>query len=401
MRFEFRGFDQKGNFKVGTISAEDKNKAINLLQEQGILVTYIKPLSEVKPLILWGGVSYLDLAFFCSSLKFLLKGGVSLDEALKSLSQQISKASFKRVIEELYESVLAGLPLSQAMEKFSDIFEPTMVRLVRIGELSGNLEDVLETLSNHYENQHRLRTKIINAMFYPAIVLMTFLITMFVLFFEVIPKISSLFEENNLELPAFTKYMIMVSKFLINYGVYFLLFVIFVIYILVQYFRTEEGKLAIYNFLSGFPIFGQLIKEINVLTILESLSFLIKGGLPIAESLKIVSESISNPYYKSALEFIADETNKGKSIYESIKNFPDLFQPFVITSFQVGEKAGNLYNSLNVMKEFISQSLENKLANITELIQPIIIVILAVGLIFLELSLILPIQQLSRAFSTM
>lgn len=400
MRFEFRGFDQEGNFKSGIISAKDRDTAISVLQNQGILVTYIKPISEIKPLLILGGVSYLDLAFFCRALKFLLKSGVSLDESLKALAQQVSKPQFRRIIEEIYESVLAGLPFSQALEKFSDIFEKTMVRLIRIGEISGNLEEILDNLANHYENQNKLRNKIIGAMIYPALVLLIFLVTMFVLFTQVIPKIAGIFEENNLELPTFTKYMALVSNFLLNYGIYVLLFVIFLIYVLIQYLKTEEGKLFIYNLLASFPLFGPLLQEINNLSILESLTFLIKGGLPIAESLKIVSESMTNPYYKNALEFIAEETSKGKSIGDSIKNFPDLFTPLVIQAFYTGEKTGNLYNVLNIIKEHLSTNIEFKISNISEYIQPFIIIILAIGLVVLELSLILPIQQLSRAFST-
>lgn len=400
MKFEFRGFDQEGNFKTGIITANDKDNAISILQNQGLLVTYIRPISETKPLFIFGGISYLDLVIFCRSLKFLLQGGIPLDEALKTLTQQIQKYQFRRIIEEIYENVLAGLPLSQSLEKFSNIFEKSMIRLIRIGEISGELEGVLDTLANHYENQSKLRNKVIGAMIYPALVLLIFLVTMFVLFTQIIPKIAGIFEENNLELPTFTKYMVLISNFILNYWIYLLLFIIFIIFTLIQYFKTEEGKLFIYNFFAKVPLFGMLLKDINNLDILESLSFLIKGGLPIAESLKIVSESISNPYYRNALEFIAEETSKGKSLGDSIKNFPDLFHPMTIQAFYTGEKTGNLYNVLQVIKDYLYMNIEFKISNISEYIQPFMIVILAIGLIILELSLIIPIQQLSRTFST-
>ncbi len=396
MKFEFRGFDQEGNFKIGIIEAVNKETAINLLHNQNILVTYIKPVTEIKPLIILEKISYLDKAFFCRALQYLLAAGISLDESLKTIAQQTSKIAFRRIIEEVYEDVLAGLPFSQALEKFPEIFEKSVVRLIRIGELSGNLEEVLGSLSAHYENQHRLRTKIISAMFYPAMVLAIFLVTMYVLFFNVIPKIAAIFEENNLELPAFTKYTFMVSKFFADYGLYLVIFIIFLIYLLWQYLRSEEGALFLYNFLTNFPVFGPLLKEVNVLNIIESLTFLIKGGLPIAESLKIISESLSNPYYKNALEFIAEETAKGKSIADTFNAFPDLFQPLVVQSFYAGEKAGNLYKALTTIQNYLYNSIETKLLNISELIQPIMIIFLAGGLILLELTLIIPIQQLSR-----
>jgi type II secretory pathway component PulF len=399
-KFEFRGFDKEGNFKVGIIEAVDKESAIKILHNQNLVVTYIKELSEIKPLITWGGVSLLDLAFFYRALNYLLKAGTSLDEAVKSLASQTNKLSFKRILEDVYNNIISGLPLSQSLEKHTNIFEKSATRLIRIGELSGNLEEVLENLAKHYENQHKFRTKLIQSMYYPAIVLLIFLVTMFVLFFNVIPKIANLFKENNLTLPLVTQYFVMVSEFLVNNGIYVLLFLIFLIYVIIEYFKSEEGKLLLYNFLANMPVFGVLLKEIQILNILESISYLIKGGLPISESLKIVGESITNPYYKSAVLFIAEETEKGKPISLSISNFPDLFPGLVQQAFATGERTGNLYNSLITIIDYYSADIENRTNNLAEAIQPLMVIILAVGLVFVEMSLLLPISQLARSLTT-
>jgi type IV pilus assembly protein PilC len=399
-KFEFRGFDKEGNFKVGIIEAVDKESAIKILHNQNLVVTYIKELSELKPLITWGKVSLLDLAFFYRALNYLLKAGTSLDEAIKSLASQTNKLSFKRVLEDVYNNIISGLPLSQSLEKHSNIFEKSATRLIRIGELSGNLEEVLENLAKHYENQHKFRTKLIQSMYYPAMVLLIFLVTMFVLFFNVIPKIANLFKENNLTLPLVTQYFVMVSEFLVHNGVYVLLFLIFLIYVIIEYFKSEEGKLFLYNFLANMPVFGVLLKEIQILNILESISYLIKGGLPISESLKIVGESITNPYYKSAILFIAEETEKGKPISLSISNFPDLFSGLVQQAFATGERTGNLYNSLITIIDYYTADVENRTNNLAEAIQPLMVIILAVGLVFVEMSLLLPISQLARSLTT-
>jgi len=255
-------------------------------------------------------------------------------------------------------------------------------------------------LAKHYENQHKFRTKLIQSMYYPSIVLLIFLVTMFVLFFNVIPKIANLFKENNLTLPLVTQYFVMVSEFLVNNGIYVLLFLIFLIYVTIEYFRSEEGKLLLYNFLANMPVFGVLLKEIQILNILESISYLIKGGLPISESLKIVGESITNPYYKSAVLFIAEETEKGKPISLSISNFPDLFPGLVQQAFATGERTGNLYNSLITIIDYYTADIENRTNNLAEAIQPLMVIILAVGLVFVEMSLLLPISQLAKSLST-
>jgi type IV pilus assembly protein PilC len=399
-KFEFRGFDKEGNFKVGIIEAVDKESAIKILHNRNLVVTHIKELGEIRTLITWGMVSLLDLAFFYRALNYLLKAGTSLDEAVKSLASQTNKLSFKRVLEDVYNNIISGLPLSQSLEKHTNIFEKSATRLIRIGELSGNLEEVLENLAKHYENQHKFRTKLIQSMYYPAIVLLIFLVTMFVLFFNVIPKIANLFKENNLTLPLVTQYFVMVSEFLVNNGIYVLLFLIFLIYVIIEYFKSEEGKLLLYNFLANMPVFGVLLKEIQILNILESISYLIKGGLPISESLKIVGESITNPYYKSAILFIAEETEKGKPISLSISNFPDLFPGLVQQAFATGERTGNLYNSLITIIDYYSADIENRTNNLAEAVQPLMVIILAVGLVFVEMSLLLPISQLARSLTT-
>ncbi len=399
-KFEFRGFDKEGNFKVGIIQAVDKESAIKTLHSQNLVVTFIKEVGEIQPLITWGNISLLDLAFFYRALKYLLKSGTSLDEAIKSLANQTNKLNFKRVLEDVYNNILAGVPLSQSLEKHPSIFDKSAIRLIRIGELSGNLEEVLENLAKHYENQHKFKTKLIQSMYYPIIVILIFLVTMFVLFFNVIPKIANLFKENNLTLPLVTQYFVIISEFLVNNGIYVLLFLIFVIYILVEYFRSDEGKLVLYNFLSNLPIFGILLKEIQILNFLESLSYLIKGGVPISESLKIVGESTTNPYYKSAVLFIAEETEKGKPISLSLSNFSDLFPGLVQQAFATGERTGNLYNSLITIIDYYTADLENRTNNLTEALQPLMIVILAAGLVFVEMSLLLPISQLAKSLST-
>ena len=281
-KFEFRGFDKEGNFKVGIISAIDKDLAIQSLHNQGLVVTYIKELGEIKPLITWGKVSLIDLAFFYKALNYLLKAGTPIDEAIKSLANQTNKLSFKRVLEDVYNNIVAGLPLSQSLEKYPDVFERSATRLIRIGELSGSLEEVFDNLSKHCTNQHKFRTKLIQSMYYPIMVLLIFLMTMFVLFYNVIPKITNLFKENNLPLPLVTQYFATVSEFLVNNVIYILLFLIFLIYVIIEYFKSEEGKLFLYNFLVNLPILGILLKEIEILNFLESLSYLIKGKLLIS-----------------------------------------------------------------------------------------------------------------------
>jgi len=397
MKFQFRGFDQEGNFKSGVITAESKEEAVKILQTQNVVVTYIYPLEIEKIPALFGRITFKDLAMFCRSMIYFLRSGFTLDESIKTLSLQTPNEKLRSILQEVYNDVLAGLPLSQALEKFPDVFDPSMTKLIRIGEISGTLEKVFENLGDHFDRQERFRSKIINSLYYPAIVFIIFIGTILVLFLGVIPKITNMFEENKIPIPPITMFFQMMTHILINYGVYIILFIIFALYIIYNYSKTEEGKLAMYNFFVNIPIVGPMLKEVYILRFIEYFGFLLEGGVPIPESLEIVGESMDNPYYKNAILFISEETKKGKSISDTIQNFPDLFPPLVIQTISTGEKTGQLKSILNSTRDYYINELEMKTATISELVQPIIVVIMAVGLVLLELSLLLPIMSLTKA----
>ena len=397
MKFQFRGFDQEGNFKSGVITAESKEEAVKILQTQNVVVTYIFPVEGIKIPALFGRITFKDLAMFCRSMIYFLRSGFTLDESIKTLSLQTPNERLRSILQEVYNDVLAGLPLSQALEKFPDVFDPSMTKLIRIGEISGTLEKVFENLGNHFDRQERFRSKIINSLYYPAIVFIIFIATMIVLFLGVIPKISDMFKENNIPLPGITMFFQSITNVLINYGIYIALFIIFVIYLLYNYSKTDEGKLALYNFLANIPVIGPMLKEVYILRFIEYFGFLLEGGVPIPESLEIVGESMDNPYYKNAILFISEETKKGKSISDTIQGFPDLFPPLVIQTISTGEKTGQLKSILNSTRDYYINELEIRTGTISELIQPIIIVVMAIGLVLLELSLLLPIMSLTRA----
>lgn len=396
MKFEFRGFDKEGNFKSGIIEANNQQEAVILLQNQGVVVTYISQPSAPKFLLIFSKVSLLDLAFFCRSFAYLIKAKTPLDEAIKTLSYQVTKNQLKLILEDIYQQILSGVPLSEALEKYPETFPNSMIKLIKIGEISGKLEEVFNNLSEHFENQHKLFTKVIQSMYYPIIVILIFIATLLFIFFQVIPQISKIFIENNINLPAITQNFLLISNFLINYWYYLIAGLIVFLYAIFEFFKSDEGKLLLYNFFVNFPVLGKLLKEIYLISFLESLVFLIKGGLPISESLKIVSQSITNPYYKNAINYLAEETRRGKSISESIKIFPDLFPPFVVQAFSTGEKTGELSNTLITILDYYKFDVNNRTANLSEAIQPIIIIILAIGLIFIEASLIIPISELTK-----
>lgn len=397
MKFSFKAFDRGGGIKSGSIEASSKDGALTALQAQGLLVTYLVEAETGITLPFFGKVAGKELASFTRELHFLVKARIPLDEALKALYEQTANLRFREILVGVYGDLISGAALSQALSHHPGVFSQYYVKMVQIGEVSGTLDDVTDYLATHLENQTKFTNKIVQALTYPAIVLVIFIATMIALSILVVPRITQIFEENNIPLPFITRSFQAASLFLISYWPFLILATIAAIYLTIEYLKTEEGKVVFFNSISRVPLFGSLIKTIYITRFLESLSFLIHGGLTIPESLMIVAESVDNPVYGNAIRQVAEETKRGKPISASLRLFGDLFPPLVIQAVVTGEKTGKLREILFSTSLYYFQELELKAGTLSEALQPIFIIILAAGLGFLEASLLVPILNLTKA----
>lgn len=400
MKFEFRAFDQEGNLKKGVVDAPDQNSAFQILSQQNLVVTRLEPLRALRLFILFRKVSLRELALFTRELHYLIKARILVTEAVKSLYQGTTNESFKRILFDVYSELQAGSSLSQALSKFPQTFSPFYVRFVHIGEVSGTLEEVLKLLAEHLENQNKFIGKLLQASLYPLLVLLIFLATMLILSIQVIPQLVKIFQEAKTPVPALTLAFAAIASFLLQNWPYVLVVIVLCCWYGLNYLRTEEGKRFLFDLVNHLPVFGSLLREIYLARFAEGLSFLIRGGLPVGETLEILAESIDHPLYAEAVSVVADETKRGRNVYESLTLFPDLFPPLIITAVQTGEKTGELKEVLDTMKLYFYEDIARRTDTLGEVIQPFMILILASGLAFLELSLLVPLLKLTSALQT-
>jgi type IV pilus assembly protein PilC len=398
-KFEFKAFTSEGKLKEGVISAKDKNEALKLLQEQELFVTFLSE-KKAKPLYFFQRAGLKHLYIFTRQLSFLLKARTPLDEAIKALSETTTNPHFRSILIEIYNDLVSGIPLSSSLSRFPEVFNPYYLGMIKVGETIGNLDEILDYLAGHLDNQIRFRRRILQASIYPLIVLVLFIAVMIALFYFVIPQISKMFIENNIPMPTITKFFQAISDFLTRFGIFALIILIAFIYYLSQYFKTKEGRLFLFKTLNDLPIFGPLIINLYVAQFLESLYYLVKGGVPLIYALEIVKESIANPYYESAIESIIEDVKKGKPLSESMTQFPNIFPSLVIEGMRTSEKTGQLAEVTLTIFNFYNETVENQVGNLGESLQPILIIVLGAGLGLLEASLLIPLLTLTKYVQT-
>ena len=398
-KFEFKAFTQEGKLKEGIISADSKESALKLLQDQELLVTSLTEV-ESKGFHFFKKVDIKDVYIFTHQLSYLIKAKTPLDEAIKSLSETTTHLSFRLILSDIYNDLVSGLSFSNALSRFPEIFDTYYLGMIKVGESIGSLDEILDYLAEHLNNQIRFKNRIIQASIYPAIVLVIFFGVMLTLFYFVIPQITKMFIENNIPMPTITKIFKTISDFLIDFGIFILIIFIALIYYLSQYLRTKEGKLVFSEFIDNLPVLGSLFKNLYSAQFLESLYYLARGGVPIIEALEIIKTSIGHPLYESALEHIIEDVKKGKPLSESLSQFPKLFPSLIIEGMKTSEKTGQLAEITKTIYDFYNETIESQVGNIGESLQPFLIIILGAGLGFLEASLLIPLLNLTKYVQT-
>jgi type IV pilus assembly protein PilC len=394
-KFEFKAFTQEGKSKEGIISAENKDAALKILQDQQLLVTYLNEQKSSffsflqKP-------SVKDVYLFTRQLSYLIKAKTPLDESIKSLSETSTNHFFRSTLIEIYNDLVSGIPFSQSLSRFPDVFNTYYLGMIKIGESVGVLDETLDYLAEHLANNIKFKNKILQASIYPITVVLLFVVVMIALFYFVIPQITKMFIENNIPLPFITQFFQGVSDVLLRFGIFILIIFIALIYYLVQYFKSQEGRPVLFKIVNGLPIFGPLIKNVYAAQFLESFYYLTKGGVPIVESLDIIKSTIAHPLYESALEYIIEDVKKGKPLSESLSQFPDLFPSLIIEGMRTSEKTGQLSEITLTIFNFYNETVENQFGNLGEALQPVLIVFLGLGLSLLEASLLIPLLQLTK-----
>lgn len=396
-RFEYIAKDSQGRVLKGIVEAETEREARRIIRRQRLYIVSLKKESNfLKALTYKKKVTLPELVVFTTQFASLLRSGIILTEALTTLAQQTDNPYFKEVIRDIRINIDAGESLSEALSKYPKVFPPIYINLVRTGEITGNLDIMLERLAKYFDGQHELREKIKSSLAYPTIVIISAIAVVIFLLTFVVPVFQRIYGRTNVPLPLPTRILISISNFMKNYILIIFLFII-LIFILIKILLTnpkikrwwDENKLRI-------PKIGKIWKQIILVRFSSTFNTLISSGILITHSLEILQDVVGNLYFAEHLREINRGIMEGRSLSELMR--AEIFTPMLVRMIGVGERTGRVDAMLEEFSRFSQRELDNQTKRLTSIIEPMITLGLAGVVFFIALSMYLPMFNMVRLF---
>lgn len=401
MLYRYSAKTNAGETKSGTIEAASTELAVSALQSRGFIITSLHPESADEP---WyqrtigrlERVKTREIVILSRQLATLFEAKVPIVEALKVLLAETSNLAAKRHLSELLADIQGGSTISAAMARHPTLFSSFYVNMIKSGEESGKLEEIFSYLADYLERSYELESKAKSALIYPAFVFTAFVAVFVLMLVVVIPRLSAILLEAGAEVPLYTRAVIGLSNFLRKFGIFLVILLAGGMVALWRYVRTGAGKIALSRFLIEIPIFGELYRKFFLARLADNLETLLSGGVTVLRSLEITADVIGNEVYAQIVRQVREQVRGGSPLSAAFARYRDI--PSLMTQMmRVGEETGKLEFVLKTMSRFYRREVDNALASMVSLIEPLMIVILGLGIGFLVASVLLPIYNLSSA----
>lgn len=402
MKYTYTARNNQGALEQGELDMPSERELADYLRMKGLLLTHAesKTQNEAQPqqkkMPLFARVKPAEKIFFTHNLQVMVRAGLSLATALKTLAEQTSNKAFRIILEDVSIYVSRGIALSDALAHHPKVFSDLFVNMVRAGEKSGKLEEVLEQLTIQIRKSNSLISKVRGALTYPIIVIVAMVGIGIAMMTFVIPKITAVFVESNAVLPLPTRVLIATSDFMVTNGIWIGIgFVIFII-LFIRFIHTKKGKKMWHTFLLKLPVFSPILKKVNLAKFARTFSSLLKTDIPIVQAFHITATTMGNVCYRDVVETTAERVKKGVTVSTVIKEYPKLFSPLMAQMIAVGEETGTLDNILEELALFYEEDVDNTMSNLTTIIEPILMIILGLGVGAMAIAIIMPMYNLSE-----
>ncbi len=398
--FKYQAEDASGKIKRGQVVGLTEAEAFSRLRKQDLNPTEVVDVTdtfESRVALFINPIKTKDLVIFARQFSVMISASVTVTEALLILVDQTTNLSLKNMISEIAFEVDSGSFLSDAFAKRPKIFSDFFVNIVRSGESSGKLDEVLNYLADEMEKSYDMTSKIKGAMIYPVFILTALVGVAFVLMIYVIPNLTSMLTESGAELPLATRVVIGTSNFMSDYIILILLFIVGLVFLIRLYLKTYGGKRNIDIVKLKMPIFGKLFQYIYLMRFTRSLATLLKGGVTITRSLEITAEVVGNMIYRELILETLEAINDGDSLASIMKN-SNYVPKMVPQMIAVGEKTGKIDTVLDRVTEFYARESSNMLDNLSKLMEPLIMVIMGIGVGIMVAAVILPMYNMASQF---
>lgn len=397
--FTYNALDKLNTYVKGKIEASSIKKANEKLEKEGFLIINIKKeknekISRLNNII--NNVSRLDKIFFTRHLYTMLESGMVLDQAIKITAEQTTNLKFRDVLNDIYARIRKGQSFYNSLAQHPQYFSNFYISLVKVGEKSGKLDDVLSYILEQQEKDYEMTTKATGALIYPSIIVMALIVIVVFMMVFVIPKITSVLTSYKVDLPMATKILIWLSNFLISYGLILLPIVIIAIYLFRKWTRKGKGKWRWDVFLLKIPRLNKIIVEFNQARFTRALSSLLKSGVRIDQALDLAAGVSNNSHYQKSIRAGINFIQKGIPLAEVLKGHPKLYPPITSRMVEVGEKTGKLDHMLNRLATFYEKSVNTAIGNLASVIEPALLLIIGFAVAFVAISVLTPVWKFSE-----
>ena len=305
-----------------------------------------------------GTISSKDKIFFVQNLQVMIRSGLPLDRSLKTLAEQTSNMRFKKIISNLASDTEKGISFGVSLAKHRKVFGDLFINMVEAGEVSGRLEDVLKQIYIQIKKMHELKTRIISAMTYPVIVTVAMVLIGIGMMIFVVPKITGLFDKMSADLPVATRFLINISNFIVNNGILSAIAAISAIVFVVVTLRMKKTKFIYHYIFLRIPIFGPIVKKVNLAKFSRTLSSLIITDIPIVKSFEITAQILGNLWYRQSLLDSVENVKGGESLTDVLKKYPKYYPPVIVQMTAAGEETGTVDEVLGELASFYEDEID-------------------------------------------
>ncbi len=393
--YTYRARDRSGKVVTATMEAATEREVAASLRDKGMFVSEIKPPArglnmEIKMPAFMDAPGLRDVTIFSRQFATVIAAGLPVVQSLNILQRQADKRGMKEALNKIRQDVETGLPLSDALAKFPRIFNKLYIYLARAGEVSGNLDGILERVATYMEKQQAIRGKVKSAMTYPAVVLVIAIAVTFFLLTGIVPQFAQILDQLGGDLPLITQVLVAISDFL-RFQWYILLAVVVATVVGIGfYYRTNNGRHVIDRILLRLPVLGTLVQKSSIASFSQTFGLLLRSGVNIVEAIDITKGTAGNAIVEDILTETKDAVQRGEQVSVTLMKYPQVFPPLVSSMVAIGEETGAIDAMLEKIAEFYEREVDEAVEGLTAALEPMLIVFLGVVVGFIVAGMFLP-----------
>ncbi len=402
MLFTYKAIDAEGVNKEGQIDAPSRDMAISGLQRRGLVIISLVDDARPKSILqfsFFDKVTNKDVVILSRQISTLFEAQVSALKCFTMLAVNTENRLLRQKLNQVTDDLQAGVSISGALARHPDVFSDFYINMVKVGEETGKLNKIFLYLAEYLDRQYSLTSKTRNALIYPVFVIITFVVVMVLMFVVVIPRLSEIILDSGQDIPFYTRIIIGISDFFVNYGFLGLIFLVFLGVWIWRLSVSDQGKAYLDRTRLSIPGIGNLYKRLYLSRISDNLNTMLSSGVPILRAIEVTSNVVGSRLYRALMVEVLDSVKGGLPLSASFEKHPQEIPGIMIQMIKVGEETGSLGSILKTLSDFYTREVDDAIDTLVGLIEPVMIVVLGLGVGILLVSVLMPIYNLAGGIS--